>query len=191
MARRTDARTKAIRTAGRLFTEQGYGATGLSQIIEESGSPKGEFSFHFPAGKEQLAVEAIRMSGESVAAALGDVLARSHDTAKLVGDFAALLADVMEGSGFRRGSPIATVTLEMAATSEPIRAAAAAAYDSWIEIVAMSLRRDGRRQPEANRLARHVVAALEGALVLSRAHHSTTPLRETAKVLDVLLSTRS
>src|SRR3954462_13009849 len=59
MPRKTDARDRAIATAERLFRIQGDTATGLSQIIEESGSPKGSFYFHFPRGKAQLAEEAI------------------------------------------------------------------------------------------------------------------------------------
>ena len=59
MPRTTDARVKAIETAERLFRVQGYAATGLTQIIEESGSPKGSFYFHFPGGKRQLADETL------------------------------------------------------------------------------------------------------------------------------------
>jgi TetR/AcrR family transcriptional repressor of lmrAB and yxaGH operons len=55
MPRKTDARARAIATAERLFRIQGYTATGLTQIIEESGAPKGSFYFHFPRGKAQLA----------------------------------------------------------------------------------------------------------------------------------------
>ena len=59
MTRKTDARARAIETAQRLFRIQGYTATGLIQILEESGAPKGSFYFHFPRGKAQLAEEAI------------------------------------------------------------------------------------------------------------------------------------
>ena len=59
MTRKTDARVRAIDTAERLFRIQGYTATGLSQILQESGAPKGSFYFHFPRGKAQLAEEAI------------------------------------------------------------------------------------------------------------------------------------
>ncbi len=50
---------RAITAAVKLFRMQGYTATGLSQILEESGAPKGSFYFHFPRGKTQLAEEAI------------------------------------------------------------------------------------------------------------------------------------
>jgi len=59
MTRKTDARARAIETAERLFRTQGYTATGLNQILAESGAPKGSFYFHFPRGKAQLAEEAI------------------------------------------------------------------------------------------------------------------------------------
>ena len=59
MPPRTDARARAIATAERLFRIQGYTATGLTQILEESGAPKGSFYFHFPRGKTQLAEDAI------------------------------------------------------------------------------------------------------------------------------------
>src|SRR3982750_2415908 len=78
MPRKTDARDRAISTAERLFRIQGYTATGLSQIIEESGSPKGSFYFHFPRGKAQLAEEAIDQYVRSRMAVLAGI---SADTA--------------------------------------------------------------------------------------------------------------
>lgn len=42
MPRTTDARGKALETAERLFRTQGYTATGLTQILEESGAPPRE-----------------------------------------------------------------------------------------------------------------------------------------------------
>ena len=59
MPRKTDARAHAIAAAERLFRIQGYTATGLTQILETSGAPKGSFYFHFPRGKAQLAEETI------------------------------------------------------------------------------------------------------------------------------------
>src|SRR5579859_5271927 len=115
MPKRTDARTRAIQTAGRLFQEQGYGATGLTQLIGESGTPKGSFYFHFPAGKEELAWEAIRGSGAAVAAGLRDLACRSADAPTLIREYGAFQRRALEESGYRQGCPIATVTLEMAA----------------------------------------------------------------------------
>jgi TetR/AcrR family transcriptional repressor of lmrAB and yxaGH operons len=185
--RSTDARARAIRTAGRLFQEQGYAATGLTEIIERSGAPKGSFYFHFSGGKEQLAVEALTAAGEAVAAALRDLAARSPDPARLVRGHVALQERMLEGSGYRQGCPIATVTLEMASESEPIRTAAASAFATWTGILAEYLTGHGYRPAEAARLAEHVIATVEGALLLARAQRSTKPLRNAARCLTALL----
>jgi AcrR family transcriptional regulator len=43
LANGNDAKARAIAAAIRLIRMQGYAATGLSQILEESGAPKGSF----------------------------------------------------------------------------------------------------------------------------------------------------
>jgi TetR/AcrR family transcriptional repressor of lmrAB and yxaGH operons len=186
--RSTDARAKAVRTAGRLFQERGYAATGLTEIIQRSGAPKGSFYFHFPDGKEQLAVEALTAAGESVAEALCGLVARSPNPARLVRGYVALQEQMLEGSDYRQGCPIATVTLEMASESEPIRAAAEAVFARWSGILADYLAHHGHRPAEAARLAEHIVASLEGALLLARAQRSVKPLRNAAKTVTTLLS---
>lgn len=188
MPRKTDSRTRFIATAARLFQEQGYGATGLTQIITESGAPKGSFYFHFPGGKEQLAAEAITMSGE-----LGRAWLRSAaggcggDPAAFVRASAAGRARMLEASGFRRGCPVATITLEMAAESEQIREASERALASWAAVAAELLAAAGHEPGRARVLAGHIVSALEGALLLARAQRSAAPLLAAGEMLAELV----
>ena len=74
--RNTDTRERIIRTAAELFRRQGYDGTGLNQILDVSGAPRGSLYFHFPGGKRQLAVEAVAASGEL----LGKGMERSLDS---------------------------------------------------------------------------------------------------------------
>jgi TetR/AcrR family transcriptional repressor of lmrAB and yxaGH operons len=62
MKNKTCSREKILTAASMLFQVKGYNATGLSEILKESGSPKGSLYYYFPGGKEELALEAINES---------------------------------------------------------------------------------------------------------------------------------
>ena len=87
-----------IRTAAGLFRAQGYHATGLNQVLAEGGLPKGSLYFHFPGGKEQLAVESLHLAGEELCAAMAAVLASTPDPATA-------LERILVHSLGRRGPP--------------------------------------------------------------------------------------
>ena len=128
---------------------QGYAATGLEAILAASGSPKGSFYFHFPEGKEQLAAEALRAGGVGVRTFIDDVVAAATSPGDAVRRIAASEARQLARSGFERGCPIATVTLEMASRSEPIQRAADEAFESWAAPLAAMLPAGGVADGEA------------------------------------------
>jgi len=191
MARTTDARERAVQTAAQLFRRQGYNATGLTQILEESGAPKGSFYFHFPEGKTQLAVEAVRASSAEVESLMRH-LADKHagDPVAFVRAVARALGTWLERSGYAEGCPVATVALEMAPVSPVLREVCASSYAAWRAIVEDVLRGAGHPRARASRLATLVLSAVEGALVLGRAERSRTPLDHVAAELAPLLTPR-
>lgn len=177
MTPRGETRKRVLRTAGDLFQRQGFHGTGLQQVLAESGAPKGSLYFHFPGGKEQLAAEAVAGSGAAIAAAIARLVEQADDTAGAVRALADLLAAGLEASGYERGCPIATVALDAAAESEPIRAACDAGFERWLALLEQRLRDDGFEPADARGKAVLILAALEGGLVLSRTRHDTEPLR--------------
>src|SRR5271157_4560372 len=117
MPRTTTARSDAIATAARLFHHQGYHGTGLAQVLAESGSPKGSFYFHFPGGKEQLAVEAVEASSAGVERLITRAAERAHDAADVVRRVGRAIARWLEESNFEEGCAVATLAAEAAGTS--------------------------------------------------------------------------
>ena len=95
---RTDTRERIIRVAAELFRRQGYDGTGLNQILDESGAPRGSLYFHFPGGKQQLAVEAVVASG----AMLGKGMERSLDSADDVAKGIARIIDYIAANARAR-----------------------------------------------------------------------------------------
>ena len=66
MAKDTSARM--IEATARMLQHRGYHGTALSDILEASGAPRGSLYFHFPGGKDQLAIEATRAAVEETTA---------------------------------------------------------------------------------------------------------------------------
>jgi TetR/AcrR family transcriptional repressor of lmrAB and yxaGH operons len=175
--KKTDTRDRVLRTAANLFRTQGYHATGLNQVLAEGGAPKGSLYFHFPGGKEQLAVESLRLSAAEFAGLLSQ--ASSLDEALEV------LGTRLVESDFREGCPIATVALDVASDSDQIREACETAYSAWERMIAESLTRQGIA--DATGLATVILAAIEGALLLARTRRDLTPLRQVGAHVNMLI----
>ena len=77
MSSKETSREKILEAATLLFHLKGYHATALSEILKESGAPKGSLYYHFPNGKEQLAIEAINLSAKTISTAIKENLAIS------------------------------------------------------------------------------------------------------------------
>jgi TetR/AcrR family transcriptional repressor of lmrAB and yxaGH operons len=179
-----DTKARLIETTRQLLWRQGYAATGLNQIIAESGAPRGSIYFHFPGGKEDLAVAALREAG----AAMSDAMRKNFERRGLrdgLRSWVRAVARAMRASDWQAGCPLATVALEAAARSEPIREVCDAAFDEWRTIFAAALADEGVDTDRAKSLATTMLSAIEGALILSRAARDVAPL---ASVTDDLLA---
>ncbi|MFD0821042.1 TetR/AcrR family transcriptional regulator [Micromonospora zhanjiangensis] len=187
MTKGQDTRQRVVRTAAELFQRQGYHATGVNQILSTGRAPKGSLYFHFPGGKEQVAVEAVTASG----AALGDRLRAALDAADPADGLTRLvdlLAAALAGSDYEQGCPVAGIAIDTASTSEPIRAACADAYGRWLEIIETALTDWGVPVDQAAALAVTLFSALEGALLLARVRRDTGPLRALVAPLATLIT---
>jgi len=182
------SRDAFIDTTGRLLRRQGYAGTGLNEIVALSGAPKGSLYFHFPGGKEELAVAAMERTGEQLRAAIATVLSSSEDLGEALGRLLDALATGLERSGYRDGCPIATVALEAAADSDALRAAATGALDSWLHALEERLVAAGLDRRAAARRAALVLAAIEGGLILARTRQDLGPLQAVREELVELCS---
>ena len=190
MPRRSDARERAIRTASRLFNRQGFNGTGLSQIIDESGSPKGSFYFHFPGGKEELAREAIESGSQEVLDLLTHARKRARgDAVQFVSGACRGLSRWLSESDYEAGCPVTSIVLEMGSQSETLREACERAFAAWIDAARLALIDGGVDGAAAPDLATGFVAAFEGAFVLARAQRSPQPFDVVKTTFSKLLDT--
>jgi AcrR family transcriptional regulator len=169
MPRKTDARARAIATAERLFRIQGYTATGLTQILEESGAPKGSFYFHFPRGKTQLAEEAINQYIARRIAVLQNISANTTgDALNFVHQLFGTFADEMVATDFQYGCLMQNLANELPALDAELTKRVARGFVASTEIVAEHFRGCGFTPARASSTAASLVAAIEGARTIAR-----------------------
>lgn len=181
-------RARILRRAARLLRRQGYQATGLKQVLEESGAPRGSFYFHFPGGKEQLAVEALRFEIERVARAIDVVLAAHAESGPALRAFLAGFGEIVRRSDFALGCPVGIVTLDSAPRSEALRAVCCEGFACWQQRLRAHLERAGLAAARADSLATLALSAAEGALMVSRARRDTRAFEAVCDEIERLVT---
>jgi len=176
-----------LRTASELFQRQGYHGTGLNQIIEESGAPKGSLYYHFPNGKEEIAVEAIRLMKEHVLEGAARDLEAKDTAAEAFQYHICKIASEFEKKHQMEGVQIGLIASETAATHEALRNSCQHAYADWQSLYTDRLIAFGYEKEMAKELAVTINALVEGAAILALTSTSGSPLYCVAKQLPSLL----
>ena len=179
----TPTRQRIVEAGADLLRAKGYSATGVKEIVAAAQAPFGSLYHHFPGGKEQLGEEAIRWSGAEYAKLVPLVFDGAPDMVTGVRMFFDGAADNLVESGWTAGCPIATVALEVANSSEPLRVATAEVFTSWLDGLAPRFAAAGLSDERARELAITTIAALEGAFVLAQAWRDAAPLRMAGAVV--------
>jgi len=168
---------RIIDSSAELFRRQGYTGTGVKQIVAAANAPFGSIYHFFPGGKEQLGAETIRSSGQLYMRLFATIAAQAPDAPTAVGDFFSGAAETLEQTDYADACPIATVALEVASVSEPLREATAEVFDSWVAGATAYFHAAGIPRERSRELAFSMLSLLEGAFIFCRAMRTVEPLR--------------
>lgn len=183
----SDSRTVLVQTMARLLRDQGYSATGLSQVLAESGVSNGSLYHHFPGGMEELAEVALDASGHAVAQALRKALETAPNAGAGLGRF----LDITEALFTQQdcpGCPVAPTALESPILSPRLQAASARCFATWETLIADRLRVDGWPEDSVQAAASAGLALVEGALLLARVSGQMSPLENARRAALTLLA---
>ncbi len=166
-----------IETAARLVQARGFHGVSLGDILSESGTPRGSLYFHFPGGKEDLVLEAMRAGIEEASRVLRECLAETSDPAAGIRRFFEAAAAEMTDSDYAFGCPVAPVVLDTVSGDSALAQACRAAFDEWEHLYRDALTGAGLAPRRAERMARLILASLEGALITSRSRRDADEIR--------------
>ena len=156
-----------IEGAAGLLSRRGLQATSFTEILAATGAPRGSLYHHFPGGKDELIAAATRFVGDQVLSQLkrGD----PTTPAAVVESFTALWRRVLVGSDLGAGCAVAAVAVDAGPDHRELSAVAGAVFGAWRLSLTDHLHRSGLEAGRAADVAVLVLAAMEGALVVSRA----------------------
>ncbi len=180
-------RERLLDAAGELFRQRGYAATGVKAILDAADAPYGSLYHHFPGGKEELGAAVLRAQGDAYRQLVESYFTVGDDLAATTAAFFEEGAAILESTGFADLCPVATVAGEVAATSEPMRLAAADAFASWTQVLADRAVEEGIDRARAGALAAELFCMTEGALLLGRVVRDGEPVRVAGRAAAALV----
>lgn len=193
-----DTRELLLQAGMELFLERGYSATGLQDILERAGVPKGSFYHHF-GSKEEFGLEMLERYARQGIEVMEQYLAADGDgagrpiLARLRGYYEAQ-AEALTTCSCRQGCLMGTLGDELANVSEAIRAKVESRSSRFLERLRRALHDaqeagELRRDTDPDRLAEFCQAAWQGALHQMKVRRSPEPLQAfLTTVFDELLT---
>ncbi len=187
-------RERVVYSAAQLIRTAGVSGTGLREVVAEAQAPWGSLQHYFPGGKDQIVDEALDWSSKFAADRVERYMTETKSPtpgglfAVMVGQF----RDDFTRRGYDRGCPLVAAAADVAAHNEFLRTSVSRGFETWQKSIVSALRRMGIPRARATSVSIVMLSALEGAIVLARAHQSVAPLntvlRELRPVLDAALS---
>jgi TetR/AcrR family transcriptional regulator, lmrAB and yxaGH operons repressor len=174
-----------VQSAASLIRTRGASATSFSEVLADSGAPRGSIYHHFPDGKEQLEADAIRWTSERVLA--HQRTCRASTASGVLECFIDMWRQVVLASGGKAGCVVAGVAVDTMPDAEALMGVVRATFQSWVDLLSEQLRATGLPADRARRIALATLAGMEGALILCRAERSVAPLEAVAAELKGLV----
>jgi AcrR family transcriptional regulator len=166
-----DVRDRMVDGAIRLLAKRGLQATSFADVLALTDAPRGSIYYHFPGGKDELVGAAVDRAGARALDAIAEQ--RWSSAEELTRLFLGIWRELLVYTECGAGCAVLAVTVDT--DSQALLQRAGAVFRAWRAQLADSFERAGLTGEDAARFAATLVAASEGAVVLSRAEHSLEP----------------
>ena len=179
---RTNTREEIIRKGAELIHAQGFNATGLQQILQAAGIPKGSFYFYFKS-KEDFGLEIIDYFSEIINGTFTRYLSdKKISPMKRLGELFDFFEAAFQKNGSALGCPIGNLSLELADTNERLRVHLVGVIETLIaqiELCLQEAKRDKSLPANLNTddTARFIFHGFEGAVLHMKVVKSIEPIR--------------
>jgi TetR/AcrR family transcriptional repressor of nem operon len=175
-----EVRRRLLEAGLKLVHARGFAASGVKDITDAAGVPKGSFYAYFPS-KEAFGAAILDHYWSDIEARLLPILGEDQVAAERITRFFHALADDHEAGDFLLGCLIGNLSLELGGSSELVRAELVRILDGWNEALTVCVRSgqggsgDIRDDLDAADLASLLIEAWEGAALHGKVTRGRTP----------------
>jgi TetR/AcrR family transcriptional regulator, lmrAB and yxaGH operons repressor len=181
-----ETRERVVQSAKERMRRQGVAATSMLDAIADAGASRGSLYHYFPGGKAELIDNATRAACDEYSAAFALMETMTADEA--VPAMLAFWREQVESTNFEAGCPVAAAALS-GDEATAARQRAGGGFATWTESIERMLLNSGVPTDRASALAALILAAIEGAVVVSLARRSTAPMETVAAELLIVVRT--
>ena len=178
MKKGEESRQRLIKCAAELFWQNGYSATGISEILKQTGLPKGSFYFYFKS-KDELAVAGTEYYQE--------ILLEQFQTSSKGKDWENFIKEIFDyltrrttGQNFS-GCPFAVMGMETALSKPKVAVVFMEGLKKLNTIFYTVLLQSGFSKTHAKILSERLLSVYQGELLLGRISGDISYLKNTRK----------
>lgn len=162
------AREKIIESSKKLFCQRGYASTSIRDILEDSGTGKGQL-YHYFLSKKEICLEVIQSHSDDWETQCFDPLLRQMEDPKQ-----ALLAmlnweiQVHEDETQHYGCAVGNLVVELGASGDKdFRALLGQLMETWTALIqARIVEITGWTAEQSKTQAQHIISTIQGSLLL-------------------------
>ena len=177
----SDRRTQIVDAAAHLIGQRGYAPTSIEDVIREAGLSGKSHFYHYFKSKEELGYAVLSRQFERFAErGLAILREPMIDPLERLALFIDTLVALQIARGFAGGSPFGSLAAELADAHEGFRKRIEVVFARWsaqLQSLLWEARPQLHDEVDTGRLARFVIATLEGALLMSRVDRDPAALQ--------------
>ena len=174
-------RHKLLKIGKDLLSRKGYHSTGLKEVLDTAGVPKGSFYHHFKA-KEDFVLEILAHFSDKNRVRIEAIFTdQEHSPLARLDNFFEHTIRLYRALGFTRGCMAGNLSQELGDHNENFRLTLRDILRDWEGLIAECLQEardlgDIAATPTPENLAAFIINSMEGALLRMKVEKSASPL---------------
>ncbi|HYQ69676.1 TetR/AcrR family transcriptional regulator [Actinophytocola sp.] len=181
-----NTKQRMLDSAVLLLRERGAAGVTVDAVLAHSGAPRGSVYHHFPGGRNELVLGAVRQAGDYITAMV-DASVADGDVRQTVERLVGFWRRALTRSDYRAGCPVVALAIDSRESIPEAAELVREIFARWRTSLAEVLSANGFPDARAKRLATLIVAAIEGAIILCRARRDLSPLDDVHAEIAPLL----